>query len=121
MDINNDYEQATSAADVQNQINLMEQYFETGETLSVDFRLRQLRRLQSYLLAHEREALEALHADLGKSEFESYATELGLVYDEIRLYLKKLRQWPISPAARRYTPTPSAWQPCSRRGITRCS
>ena len=93
MDINNDYGQATSAADVQNQINLMEQYFETGETLSVDFRLRQLRRLQSYLLAHEREALEALHADLGKSEFESYATELGLVYDEIRLYLKKLRQW----------------------------
>ena len=47
MDINNDYGQATSAADVQNQINLMEQYFETGETLSVDFRLRQLRRLQS--------------------------------------------------------------------------
>ena len=109
MDINNDYGQATSAADVQNQINLMEQYFETGETLSVDFRLRQLRRLQSYLLAHEREALEALHADLGKSEFESYATELGLVYDEIRLYLKKLRQW----AKPRHVPTSLAHFPSS--------
>lgn len=109
MDINNDYGQATSAADVQNQINLMEQYFETGETLSVDFRLRQLRRLQSYLLAHEREALEALHADLGKSEFESYATELGLVYDEIRLYLKKLRQW----AKPHHVPTSLAHFPSS--------
>lgn len=109
MDINNDYGQTTSAADVQNQINLMEQYFETGETLSVDFRLRQLRRLQSYLLAHEREALEALHADLGKSEFESYATELGLVYDEIRLYLKKLRQW----AKPHHVPTSLAHFPSS--------
>ncbi|MCQ5072057.1 Rep family protein, partial [Adlercreutzia sp. DFI.6.23] len=71
-------------------------------TLPVDFRLRQLRRLQAYLLAHEQEALDALHADLGKSAFESYATELGLVYDEIRLYLRKLRQW----ARPRRVPTP---------------
>ena len=86
--IPNNYGVATSMADVQNQINEMEAFFETGATLPVDFRLRQLRRLQAYLLAHEREALDALHADLGKSAFESYATELGLVYDEIRLYLK---------------------------------
>ena len=85
--IPNNYGVATSMADVQNQINEMEAFFETGATLPVDFRLRQLRRLQAYLLAHEQEALDALHADLGKSAFESYATELGLVYDEIRLYL----------------------------------
>lgn len=100
--IPNNYGVATSMADVQNQINEMEAFFETGATLPVDFRLRQLRRLQAYLLAHEREALDALHADLGKSAFESYATELGLVYDEIRLYLKKLRQWGAA-AARAYT------------------
>lgn len=40
-------------ADVQNQINEMEAFFETGATLPVDFRLRQLRRLQAYLLSHE--------------------------------------------------------------------
>ena len=105
----NNYGVATSMADVQNQINEMEAFFETGATLPVDFRLRQLRRLQAYLLAHEQEALDALHADLGKSAFESYATELGLVYDEIRLYLRKLRQW----ARPRRVPTPLAHFPSS--------
>lgn len=105
----NNYGVATSMADVQNQINEMEAFFETGATLPVDFRLRQLRRLQAYLLAHEQEALDALHADLGKSAFESYATELGLVYDEIRLYLRKLRQW----ARPRRAPTPLAHFPSS--------
>lgn len=55
--IPNNYGVATSMADVQNQINEMEAFFETGATLPVDFRLRQLRRLQAYLLAHEQEAL----------------------------------------------------------------
>lgn len=98
--IPNNYGVATSMADVQNQINEMEAFFETGATLPVDFRLRQLRRLQAYLLAHEQEALDALHADLGKSAFESYATELGLVYDEIRLYLRSCANG--APAARAY-------------------
>ncbi len=40
---------------------------------------------------------------------ESYATELGLVYDEIRLYLRKLRQW----ARPRRAPTPLAHFPSS--------
>ena len=43
--IPNNYGVATSMADVQNQINEMEAFFETGATLPVDFRLRQLRRL----------------------------------------------------------------------------
>ena len=43
--IPNNYGVATSMADVQNQINEMEAFFETGATLPVDFRLRQLRRM----------------------------------------------------------------------------
>lgn len=82
-----------SAADVQDIIDAMRQYFQTGETLSVDFRIRQLNRLGAYLRAHEQDVLDALHADLGKSVFESYATELGLVYDEIRCCIKNVRGW----------------------------
>ncbi len=87
------YGVACSAADVQDQINNMEEFFQTGATLSVPFRISQLKQLQAYLRSHEDAALEALHQDLGKSAFEGYATELGLVYDELRLYLKKLPQW----------------------------
>ena len=39
--IPNNYGVATSMADVQNQINEMEAFFETGATLPVDYRLRQ--------------------------------------------------------------------------------
>ncbi len=84
---------AHSAADVQNKINELELFFQTGKTLSLEFRLQQLKRLQAYLRDHEQDALEALHADLGKSCFEAYATELGLVYDELRFVIKKLPSW----------------------------
>jgi aldehyde dehydrogenase (NAD+) len=103
------YGVATCVADVQNQINDMEAYFETGETLPVEFRLRNLRRLQAYLRVHEQEALDALHADLGKSAFEAYATELGIVHDELRYYLKNLRKW-VRPKMHF---TPPAHFPCT--------
>lgn len=82
-----------SAQDVQRIIDDMETFFQTGATLSVDFRIEQLSALGSYLCEHEKEALDALKADLGKSAFESYATELGLVYDEISTCLSHARRW----------------------------
>lgn len=82
-----------SAADVQNIINCQEEFYQTGITLDADFRLQQLRNLQNYLREHEQDALDALHEDLGKSDFEAYATELGLVHDEIRYTLKNLKRW----------------------------
>ena len=104
--IPNNYGVATSMADVQNQINEMEAFFETGATYPWISRAS-LRRLQAYLLAHEQEALDALHADLGKSAFESYATELGSFTTSSCLYLRKLRQW----ARPRRVPTPLAHFP----------
>ena len=100
-----------SAADLQSVIDAMEIYFQTGATLPCDFRVRQLRQLQTYLLAHESETLEALHADLGKSEFESYATELGLVYDELRNCIAHVRKW----SRPRLVPTSLAHFPTSSR------
>lgn len=90
----NPYEhEPKSATDLQNIIDTMESFYQTGATLSCDFRVQQLLRLRKYLAKHETEALEALHADLGKSEFESYATELGLVFDELRTCIAYLRKW----------------------------
>ena len=37
--------------------------------------------------------MDALTADLGKSAFESYATELGIVYEEISLHIRKIAAW----------------------------
>ena len=64
------------------------EYFRSGSTLSCSFRKRMLRTLKETLKANEDRILEALAADLGKSPFEGYATELGIAYEEIG-YLEK--------------------------------
>lgn len=67
-------------------------YFKTGETLSVPFRLRALKTLRAKIIEHEAEILEALRADLGKSHFEGYMTEVGLALDEIHYMEKHLKK-----------------------------
>ena len=67
-------------------------YFRRGETLSYSFRINALRALKNALKAHETEILSALDKDLGKSSFEGYATELGIVYEEIGYLEKHLKK-----------------------------
>ena len=74
-------------------VNTQRHYFRTGETLPVAFRLRQLGHLKLMMKACERELLAALNADLGKSAFEAYATELGMVYEEINAAMRNLERW----------------------------
>lgn len=66
------------------------QFFKTGETLHRSFREHQLQILKDCILTHEEEILQALHQDLNKSAMEAYATEIGLVLDEIRYMQKNL-------------------------------
>ena len=67
-------------------------FFQTGETLSYKFRLGMLKALKKALKDREKEILKALSMDLGKSAFEGYATELGIVYEEIGYLEKHLRK-----------------------------
>lgn len=68
-------------------------FFYSGVTRSIDFRIESLKKLQIAVLQHEKEIQEALRLDLGKPEFESYASEIGIVLDEIRSALKNVRSW----------------------------
>ncbi|HHY27161.1 MAG TPA: aldehyde dehydrogenase [Desulfitobacterium dehalogenans] len=68
-------------------------FFSTGQTLELSFRIDQLRRLKSGIQAHEAEILNALKEDLNKAHFESYGTEVGLVLEEISYILKHLKDW----------------------------
>ena len=82
-----------SAEDVRAQAQRMQDYFATGATMPIGRRLRALSDLKAWLKANEQRALDALRKDLGKAHFEGYATELGIVYDEINLMRKKMRRW----------------------------
>lgn len=54
-------------------------YFQTGATLPVPFRIAQLKKLYAAVKAHEAELCRALAEDLGKSAYESFMCEAGLV------------------------------------------
>ncbi len=68
-------------------------FFDSGETRSVAFRKLALRKLKESILRNERDILDALHEDLGKSDFEAFATEIALVLEEIGTMLKKCGKW----------------------------
>lgn len=80
-------------ADVQDQAAQMRRYFQSGATLDVKHRKEALKSMKAWLKAHEKEVLMAMHADLGKAAYESYVTELGLVYEEIDTCVKHIAAW----------------------------
>ncbi|MBQ8186366.1 MAG: aldehyde dehydrogenase [Clostridia bacterium] len=79
-------------------------YFKTGATLSVDFRIAMLKKLYAAVKKYETEITDALTADLGKSEFEGFMCEAGLVLTEISYMIKHTRRF----AGERTVPTPIA-------------
>ncbi len=69
------------------------EFFAAGRTRDVDFRLAALRQLEQWIRANDIDIIRALKADLCKSPFEGYATEIGVVLDEIRFARRHLRGW----------------------------
>ena len=85
------------------------EFFYTGATLDVDFRIRALKRLQTCIRKYETQIGNAIRKDLGKSHFESYMCECGLTLSEIGYMLKHTRSLSKEKTVR----TPLA-QFCSR-------
>ncbi len=68
-------------------------YFTTGATLSIERRIQALTRLKNCISKHEANIHHALEKDLGKSAFESYMCETGLVLSEISYMLKHIHSF----------------------------
>lgn len=90
-------------------VTLQRHFFCTGATLNVNYRIAALKRLNASILRHEADIDAALRADLGKSSFESYMCETGLVLSELNYMLKHTRSF----AREQTVHTPLA-QFCSR-------
>lgn len=67
--------------------------FGTNETKDVDYRIAQLKQFKSVLKANEQLLYQAIYADFGKSEFETFVTEIGLVYEELNRLIKNTKRW----------------------------
>jgi aldehyde dehydrogenase (NAD+) len=66
-------------------------FFATGATKPLDFRIDQLKRLKAAVLKYQDEIVAAAKADLGRPEYEAYF-EMG-VLGELDYILKHLKSW----------------------------
>nr|WP_312578165.1 aldehyde dehydrogenase [Sedimentibacter sp.] len=66
-------------------------FYDTGKTLELGFRAKNLRLLSDAIKKHENDIMEALKLDLNKAPFEAYATEIGIVLEEISFMLKHMK------------------------------
>jgi len=68
-------------------------FFQAGHTRSLQERKKYLKAFDRSIKANESQIFEALTADLGKTAFESFTSEVMLVQKEIRMQLKHLKRW----------------------------
>lgn len=82
-----------TTASIQAMLDEHKIFFDSGATKEVTFRLQQLHKLKEQIKQYEGRIITALRQDLGKSEFEAYATEIGFTLDSIGYMMKHLKRW----------------------------
>ena len=101
-------------------IQRQQEFFASGETKSITYRIRMLRTLRKAILDFEEEIFEALHADLKKSKLDAYTTEIGQCLGEITFALRHLKKWmkPLKVGGSRLFPLSSGWIVSEPLGIS---
>ncbi len=76
--------------------NLLEKqrkYYKSGATIPVKFRIEQLKKLYATVKKYQTEVNDALTSDLGKSHFEGFMCESGLVLSEISYMIRHTKRF----------------------------
>lgn len=74
-------------------VNKQKEHFQKGKQLDINFRKQNLIKLKKIVKDNEQEIINALKKDLNKSEFESYLSEIGVLYEEINMHIKNIEKW----------------------------
>lgn len=69
------------------------EFFKSQKTKSISFRKNALKKLKHEIQQKENEIYNALKKDFNKPEFETYLSEIGIVYSEIDLAIKNISKW----------------------------
>lgn len=83
--------QVYTAFDAADLVNKQRQFFNTGKTKDVEFRIQQLKKLRQLIVDNEQGIMDALKKDLNKSPMEAYGTEIGFMIADIDHTLKDIR------------------------------
>ncbi|OBQ54617.1 aldehyde dehydrogenase [Tamlana sp. s12] len=79
--------------DINKLLKQQQAFFNSNSTKNIAFRIEQLKKIESLLRSNEALLYEAIYEDFGKSEFETYVTELALVYHELANFIKNIGKW----------------------------
>ncbi|MEN2766054.1 aldehyde dehydrogenase [Ornithinibacillus xuwenensis] len=74
-------------------VHKQREFFLNGSTMDYQFRIEKLRQLRQMLEKYEKNIYRALKQDLNKSAFDTFTTELGFLYNEIKHTEKNLKEW----------------------------
>ncbi len=78
---------------IRDMLKKQKSFFEKGYTKDINFRIEALKKLKHNIKMNETNIFKALKIDLNKSEFETFITEIGIVYDEINGAIKNIKKW----------------------------
>ena len=82
-----------TAQEIQKLLEKQRNYYRSGTTIPVSFRVEQLKKLYAAVKKYEKEISEALTADLGKSSYEGFMCEIGLVLSEISYLIRHTKKF----------------------------
>lgn len=68
-------------------------FFFSNATKDIHFRIKQLRKLKDVLIKNEDRLYLAVYNDFKKSKFDTFTTELALVYKDIDVSISKIKKW----------------------------
>lgn len=80
-------------ADIKDILEKQRSFFAKEKTIDINYRINALKTLKDAICIHESEIMDALKKDLNKTSFESYATEIGIVLEELNYTIKNLHKW----------------------------
>ncbi|MFA6126813.1 MAG: aldehyde dehydrogenase [Bacteroidales bacterium] len=80
-------------AAIEESIIRQREYFASGQTRSLKFRVNQLIRFKETIKLFEKRIAQALWDDLHKSFEEAYLTEISMVVQEIDNHIRHIKQW----------------------------
>ena len=84
---------AYTKEDIHNIATKQREFFLTNQTLSVDFRIAQLKKLKEAIIKNHKKIEQALYEDLGRCSAEAYFCDIGSIIMEINEYIKGVRKW----------------------------
>ena len=91
--INNEPVENPKKLDFAPLVESQRRFFRSGATRSYNFRQKQLESLEELVSANESRIHDALALDLGKPQFEAFASETGFIRSEVRYALNHLEEW----------------------------